>query len=150
MFSSLRMIFFVLILAAGGQASHAQGTQPRIANPAVFSLELIKDLEKAGANVVADKIVQAVVQPGAKAQLSTALAMYEKKPAKVAKIAADRDFGGAVRVITVYAYGVIAQNPYLYFQMVYKMTDTGWVMSGFSFKAEAMHAFPPDMAPYIR
>ena len=91
-----------------------------------------------------------MAQPNARSQLNAALSVYEKRPAKVAKIAADRDFGGAVRVITVYAYGLSESTPYVYFQIVFKITDTGWVMTGFGFKAEIMNAFPPEMAQYIR
>ncbi len=151
MLSVVRAIIILASVLAASSAAVAQGLQqPRIGDPAAFSLEIVGGLGQNGAAATAEKLGEVLAQSGAKLTLERLLAVLDKKPPRFVKILSDRDYGGAVRVVTVYSYGSIEQAPFLYFQMTYKMTDTGWVTTGFFVKNETINAFPSEFAQYSR
>jgi hypothetical protein len=145
---SIVIAWFVFAGVCGVRAQIA--TQPVIADPPTYTLELIKLLETGGADRLAERLGIDLANPAAKSTLSSALVPFEKKSAKIAKVAADRVYGEAVRVVTTYIFGLHDQHPFLYFQQTFKMTDRGWVITGFNFRTEAMSAFPSDMVQFTR
>jgi hypothetical protein len=146
-----RLVVAGLVLGLCSLKAMAQtASQPTIAEPAAHALELVKLLETEGAEKLSEKLAVDLANSSAKATLAGTLSLFEKKSAKVAKIASDKDYGGVIRVVTTYAYGLNDQHPYLYLQQTYKMTDRGWVITGFSFRSEATQAFPADMVQHIR
>jgi hypothetical protein len=151
MLSFVRLFIFSAFFVSFGLAVNAQAqNQTVVPDPAVFSLEILTVLEKEGATVAAEKIGSALANPNAKATLAGTLGLFEKKPPKILKIASDKDYAGVIRVLTLYAFGLNDQHPFLYFQMTYKMTDKGWVLTGFNFRTEGQHAFPSDMVSNVK
>jgi hypothetical protein len=121
-----------------------------IADPVDFSLKLVKDLETKGGQSIAEDIASALGNPGAKATLLGIFSTFEKRPAKLSKIASDKNYENIIRVITTYSYGVTPEHPYLYMQMIYKMSDKGWQMTGFNIRTEPTAAFPADMQMHVK
>jgi hypothetical protein len=143
---------FLAVISFGVPASaKAQApVPPTIGEPSAHALEIVKLLETGGATKFGEKLGQDLLNPSAKETLAGTLGIFEKKPAKIARIVADKDYAGVVRVITTYMYGLSDQHPFLYFQQTYKMTDRGWIITGFTFRSEAQAAFPADMVQHVR
>jgi hypothetical protein len=143
------MMFLAIVIGSSPSLSQTS-TATVISDPAAFSMELIEDLEKKGSEQAAEKIGLALANSGAKSTLAPAMSGIEKKKAAVAKIVSDKSYGDVIRVVTIYTYGLLPSNPFVYFQMTYKMSDRGWIMTGFNFKTEAQIAFPAEMQPNVK
>ena len=113
-----------------------------VADPIATIERLARVLETTGASAFGEEISKAIGNPEAKA-LAQHLAFLEKKKPAFSAIAYDRDFGGAIRHIVQYHYGLTEHAPFVYFRYVYKQTGDGWRMSGFSFEGESTLPFPP-------
>jgi hypothetical protein len=98
-------------------------------------------LEMSGASEFGEEIAKAIGNPEAK-NLHQHLAFLERKKSAFSAIAYDRVYGGAVRQIVQYHYGLSESHPFIYFHYVYKQTGEGWRMTQFSFESETQRTFP--------
>jgi hypothetical protein len=139
------LLSFLFFVTSHGMVLAQGKDQIIVENPASFSLELIDDLEKKGAEFLSDKVVLALDNPEGKSKILPTLKRVEKKKADIVKIVSDKSYNGVVRVVTIYTFGLIPGHPYLYFQITYKMSPKGWVMTYFNLETELEQAFPSDM-----
>jgi hypothetical protein len=113
-----------------------------VADPIATIDRLARVLETTGASAFGDEIAKALGNPEAKA-LAQHLSFLEKKKPAFSAIAYDREYGGAIRHIVQYHYGLTDNSPFIYFRYVYKQTGDGWRMTTFSFEGESQMPFPP-------
>ena len=112
-----------------------------VADPILAVNRLAHVLETDGASAFGEAIAKAINNAEAKSLAQHMSSLERKKPAFSA-IAYDRDYGGAVRQIVQYHYGLSDAHPFIYFRYVYKQTGDGWRMTNFSFESEAQMPFP--------
>lgn len=131
----------IVVLSASSWAQNAPLSVQIVSDPVANVNRLSGVLETAGASAFGQEIAKAIGNPEAKT-LEQHLAFLEKKKSTFSAIAHDRDYGGAVRQIVQYHYGLSDNHPFIYFRYVYKQTGEGWRMTNFSFESEGQLPFP--------